>query len=328
MPVPVTLVLSMLAGCATIRVPAAAAPPPPGSVRGELAESGSLATRLSSSPADLVVFYGGEQKGSMETCGCPRNPRGSLARLDAYVDAARATSPGVLVDAGYWLEDALGVDGRTRPDIAVGNAWMVRGVESGGWDALNAGYKDLPGIAEAVKGGARLPIVSANVTGPGIARWVIVERGGRKVGITGITAAGLTMSDTPGYAIGPATAAAATIDELAAQADVVVLLAYEATDAARALVRGHPAIDVVVDAGQHATFLEPVLLGHAVWVFSHYQTMRVGELRLSLAEGRVTAALDRKIDLDPDMPDDPALLKMTREARTAIDVEQKALYGP
>jgi hypothetical protein len=57
------------------------------------------------------------------------------------------------------------------------------------------------------------------------------------------------------------------------------------------------------------------------------QTMRLGELRLVIEDGRIAQAMDRKIDLDPEVPDQRSLQAVVRSARTALDVAQRALYG-
>ncbi|MFZ5476180.1 MAG: hypothetical protein ACOZNI_05340 [Myxococcota bacterium] len=306
------------------KAPPPASPAPVDGLVGELAVEGPIARRLSGAAADLVVLYAGEHKGSMETCGCPKNPRGSLARLDAYADAVRAGAPAVLVHGGYWLEDAVGFEGELRADVAVANRWMARGLAEGGWDALNVAPNDLAALASLpLDATATLPLVSASVSGPGVSPYVVVERGGRRVGITGIAGAAPTLGDTSRWSArdpGP------VLDELAGKADVVVLLAYKATDAARALAKRHD-VDVVVDTDAHREFLDPVLQGRTAWVFSHYQTMRAGELRLRLDGDGVVGGVDRKVDLDPEMPDDPALARMTREARAEIDREQRRIYG-
>lgn len=298
---------------------------------GELVVEGPIAQRLSRAPTDLLVFYGSEQKGSTETCGCPRRPRGSLARLDAYVDAAREATPATpsaLVNAGGWLQDAMGFDGALRADVALGNRWMVSAVRMGEWDALNVGYTDLAALATLPPdGGPPLPLVSANAEGPGIHRWVIVNRGGLRIGITGITAKGETLTQVPGYSVAAPARAGAVLAELAEHADVIVLLAFQATDAARALAASHPQVDVVIDAHQHTEFMSPTYVNQAAWAYSHYQTHRAGELRLSLADGQVVGGVDRKIDLDPDMPDDRALLDLSRAARVELDAAQRALFG-
>lgn len=299
-----------------------------GDLHGELVVEGPLGARLSRAPADLAVFYAAEHKGSMETCGCPKRPRGSLARLEAYVDAARETAPSVLVHAGWWLQDPVGLDGAVKDDLAVMNRWMVRGLEQGEWDAINVAGPDVYGLARLPEGAAAgLPLVSANVSGPGIAAYRIVERGGLHVGITGITIPQPSMGEAAPYTVADPMSAAPVVAELATRADVVVLLAWQAADAARAIAK-EAGVDVVVDAAAHREFVEPARVGDAAWVYAHYETMRVGELRLDVEDGAVVGGLDRKIDLDPDMPDDPALAKLARQARAEIDEAQKALYGP
>jgi 2',3'-cyclic-nucleotide 2'-phosphodiesterase (5'-nucleotidase family) len=298
---------------------------------GELAIEGPVGKRISTSPAELVVFYGSEHMGSLEPCGCPHRPRGSLSRATAYVNASRAanpTVPSVLVHGGYWLQDAMGFDGKLRTDVALGNHWMVEGLRAGGWDALNVGTNDLAGLATLpADEGPPLPLVSANATGPHIAKWIVVHRGGLRVGITGITGRGETLTTLDGYAVTPPEDAGPVLDALAAESDVVVLLAYQATEAAKALAQGH-AVDVVVDANLHREWQAPFYVGHAAWVLAQFQTLRLGELRLRLTKGAVTGGLGRQIDLDPEMPDDPVLLAIQKQARTALDAAQRAIYGP
>jgi 2',3'-cyclic-nucleotide 2'-phosphodiesterase (5'-nucleotidase family) len=292
--------------------------------------SGSLAERMSAWPADLVVLYAGEHKGSLQTCGCPKRPRGSLARLAAWNDAVRQRDAGVSVHAGYFLEDAVGFDGVERSDVSLGNGYMARGLALGAWDALNVGFADLPGLARldpALR--AALPLVSANVRGPGVRPYVVVERGGRRVGITGITRPGVTLSEPPGTTMAdPVEAAGPVLAELAGKADVVVLLSYQGEAWAQRLAQAHPAVDVVVDANLHRDAVPPATVGRAAWVRSSYETMRAGELRLDLdAQGAVVGARDRKIDLDPDMPGRPDLTALQVEARRVVDAEQQRIFG-
>lgn len=318
------------AGAAATAAPAAGAAAAPAPLANELAVEGPVGKRVSTAPADLVVFYGGEHKGSMETCGCPKRPRGSFARFAAYVQASRKANPAVssvVVNAGFWLQEAVGFDGAPRPDLALQNQWMVQGSRALNWDALNVGYPDVAGLSTLpADGGAPLPLVSANVTGPGVNRWILLNRGGVRIGITGVTAIGTTLAAPAGYTLAPPEAAGPTLDALAKEADVVVLLAYQATDAAKALAAAHP-VDVVIDAAMHRDYLDATYVGNAVWVANNFQTMRLGELRLDLTDGRVVGGLARHVDLDPDMPDDPALAALTKKARAELDAAQQALYG-
>jgi 2',3'-cyclic-nucleotide 2'-phosphodiesterase (5'-nucleotidase family) len=287
---------------------ACAASKPPVPVRTEgtelrsvLASNGPLESRLAApDSASVVIFYAGEQKGSLDPCGCPDRPRGGLARMHAYIDATRATQsvPLVTVDGGNFLEDAMGLDGEARPEVPVMNRYVVEGLGRVGFDALNAGTPDLSGLTGLGAGGVGLPIVSANAHGAGIWPSTIVDAGELRVAITGITSRGVTFVPTPAYAVeDPVEAGRATLRQLRQRSDLVVLLSYQAADAARTLAREGLA-DVVIDTNLHSTFDEPLRVGRAVWVRSSLTTMQLGELRLTVLDGRIVQALDRKIDLD------------------------------
>ena len=326
----------LLAACAPKAPPAPlvrALPDATAELQGEIVIEGPLPSRVR--PPDpavsLRLFYGGEEKGSLEPCGCPNRPRGGVARAAALIAAARQADPALptfVVNGGYWLEDAMSLDGQPRADVPLLNRWMVRGMASLGPDALNAAYNDMAGLTSL--GGPPpegLPLVSANVSGAGIepVRWV--QAGALKVAITGITAPGVTFLPTPGFVVRePVAAAGPLLEALDAEADLVVLLAYGDPEAASKLARkGH--VDVVIDTNLHREAASPFRVGDAVWVYSHFETMRLGELRLEVAEGRVVRALDRKIDLDPTVPEEPALSAIAATARAEISLAQKTLFG-
>ncbi|MFT5681096.1 MAG: 2',3'-cyclic-nucleotide 2'-phosphodiesterase (5'-nucleotidase family) [Myxococcota bacterium] len=301
-------------------------------LEGLLVVEGALENRVvSGDSADLVLFYGGEERGSLEPCGCPNRPRGGMSRLMAYVEASRAVNPGqpdLLVNGGYWLEDAMGLDGQTRPDTPVMNRWMIAGMQQTGFAALNVTHNDAAGISSVLEAGGvtDVPAVSANVTGPGIERYRIVEVGGLRVGITGISPPGMTWQQTPGFATEePGRAAPAVLEALAEQVDVVVLLAYQTPEVAQRLAK-KGLVDVVIDTNLHREFSAPFRVGDAVWVRSHIQTMRLGELRLGVADGQVTWATDRKIDLDAEIPSAHDVMVLTELAREELDVIQQEIY--
>lgn len=298
-----------------------AAPP---EIPSETLSSGPIGKRVATTPADLVILYAGEHKGSLETCGCPKRPRGSLARLEAY---RQAVGEALLVNAGYWLEDPTGFDGELRADIVEMNAWMARGIGATRWDALNVSEADIPALATmdpAVREG--LPLVSVSWDGPGIRDYVIVQRGGQDVLITGISGPSETLGGPGPYTYRNAKEAWASLVEIPAEVDVVVVLARKADEQAVGLARQLP-VDVIVSANLNREQLPVQLVKGAVQVGSFYQTMRLGELRLNLSEGVVTGGVDRQIDLDPDIADDPGILALQNEARTAINAVQAGLYA-
>lgn len=317
----------LFAACAP-RSPAPPAPPAAGSVVREVWTDEPFARRLPASAADLVLHYGGETHGSLEPCGCPRRPRGSLARFVGYADAAgrAAPAPSVRLHTGYWLTDAVDYMGQPRRDAEVMDVWAMRGLAAAGFDALNVSAHDVAGLV-AVPPDPTLPLVSANVEGPGVRRYVIVERGGLRVGITGVTGPAPTMADTSAYPVAPAEQAVGVLAELVARADVVVLLAWNANDAVRTLLQAVPGVDVVLDSGLYSDAMPPVFRQGTVWTFAPYQLVRAGELRLDLDAGRVRSAVDRQVDLDDAVPVDAPVARIAADARLELDRVQRLLYG-
>lgn len=328
MPLRCLLPLAFMALAACAPRPAPLPPIEASAVRYEVWTTQPFRQRLPSTPADLVIRYGAENHGSLETCGCPRRPRGALASWVGYANAAdgAAPAPSVRVHAGYWLADAVDYAGQPRPDAAEMDRWAMVGMGAAGFDALNVTAHDVAGLV-AVPPNPALPLVSAHIEGPGVQRWVVVERGGQRVGITGISGPAPSMADTSAYTMHPVSSAAPVFEELAGKVDVLVLLAWNANDEVRKLIKRVPLIDVVIDAGLYTDALPAVLSGSTLWAFAEYQLVRAGELRLDLNAGRVVGAHDRHIDLDEAVPQARELARIQREARAAIDAWQAEAYG-
>ncbi len=255
----------------------------------ELVTGGSLEERLSTDEADLVLLYGGEQRGRVGPCGCPTNPRGGLARTASYAGAVRALDPTILVLGGYWLENERGL---VDPEpVRAANAIMLDVLDQLAPDAANVSYKEWP--LPSTPGWA----VSANIEGLPSVR--TVELAGVRVAIVGITARGPILHPEVSAPIGGLEVLENT------DADLHVLLAFEAREEARAIAEAFPELDVVVDTAHHQGFFEPVLVGQTIWVRSSYETQRLGELRLLRSGDGWELVRDRKVNLDDQIPDAP-----------------------
>ncbi len=262
----------------------------------------------------------------------------SIPRLQAYLEAsvqANPDTPWLLLNAGYFLEDAIGLGGQLREDVPLINRWMVRGLDQqASWSAISPAYTDLPGIVELGEEFPALPLVSANVRarGPGvppIEPWVALPAGEFEVGVTGITAPGVAFVPTPQYAVEPPIPAVeAVLEDMKGRVDIIVLLAFQAIDEARNLAENHPEITVVIDAYHHHESVPPFTVGDAIWVKSHHQTQRLGELRLWIEDGKLVRALDRKVELDPDIPGHKALTDTMVRAHQEIELKTKEIWGP
>lgn len=275
-----------------------------------------------------MVFYSAEQRGDLGPCGCPTRPRGGLARMASFMDATRAEEgapPTIVVNSGQWLEDAVGIDGNPRADMPTLNRWMVQAQVALQPDALNVSNHEIAGLSAIGGEAGGLPLVSANVQGPGIVPLVQLQRGQLRIAITGITAKAVTLQPTPGYTMtDPYKAARAVLQDV--DADLKIILSYQARKTAKRLAEDG-LVDLVVDAHRHRTLDVPSKVGSALWVRAHFQAMRMGELRLGLSEGSLRWALDRKIDLDDGLPDQKEQAQIYKRARRELSEIETQLYG-
>lgn len=307
---------------------------PVGSVSSEVATTRDIGQRTATAPADLVLFAVSEHRGSLEPCACVKRPRGSLGRFLGYVQASRdaAPAPSLLAHGGYWLADAIDYAGQLRKEVALADQWMFRAMRELSWSAVNVTAHDVAGLVALRQTGidvsiGELPLVSAHLSGPGIEPYRVVDRGGVRVGFTGLSGEAPSMADLAPYSIAPASAAKAVIEELRGKVDVLVILAW--TPSGRSVADPYRALaDVVIDAQQLPETLEAVYDRGTLTAFPAFQGVRATELRLDIEGKKLVGALDRAVDLDTAVPAPAAIASVAAEARREIEAMKKELYGP
>ena len=112
----------------------------------------TLAGRLGEDDGFMAaIFFGGDILGSLEVCGCPKNPLGGVARRQGYIRLFAERYPDVPflhVDTGYFFSDRVDpMTGDLAEDVVVGNEWVVRAYEHMKLDVVNLSYHDLPQLA-------------------------------------------------------------------------------------------------------------------------------------------------------------------------------------
>lgn len=260
--------------------------------------------------ATLSLVYGGEQEGAVGACACDAYPKGGLGRVRTMTEAIRAADPSVpvlLLNPGAWRASA-NAGGGLAPEAVDRNVHLDRALGVVGFDALNVSYRDRPSLPE-VEGA-----VSAT-HGPVAVRTFDLD--GLRVVVTGVSRAGLPFLQPEGLSPPPPVEA---VTGLALRPeDLVVVLAYDVGADAKALA-AVPGVDVVIDAARWIGRYDPVRVGDALWVRSWDASTRLGELRLWVEDGRVVRAVDRMIDLGPDVPVDREIARIARDqARTLAD---------
>ncbi len=204
------------------------------------------------SKPQLALVTSGEQLGYLEPCGCTglENMKGGLGRRATFLKDLRQQGwPVVAVDLGSQVRRF----GR-QPEMQFHTTVDALRVMQYDAVALGAGDLQLPTddlLADLAEPKNRF--VSANVAVlEGVpARRLIVERGGKKIGITSILGKShqQNVKNQTVLISDPEKALAEVLKELQGKCDLVVLLSHASLEESKALAAKFPAIDVIASAG-------------------------------------------------------------------------------
>jgi len=203
---------------------------------------------------------------------------------------------------------------------------MLEAMNAMGYDAMGIGaYELLQGldVFAARRAEANFPFVSANLLtrdGTLLAEpYIIVERGGIKVGIIGITEPdGEIFMRTSGLTGMLKTRDAAdTLAEyiplVRAKADIIVVLSRLGLDRDRTIAGEVPGIDVIIGSNARTLMEKPERVGDTIIVQQGYQGEWLGRTEIAYDEGwKIVTAETLSIALTPDYPDDPELAEIAR----------------
>jgi hypothetical protein len=310
-------------------------------------------------PPTLTIFALAELRGQIEPCGCTTDPLGDLARTAKVIAEARAAGPVLVVDAGSTLysKDPLPPALAAQEDLKADLIARVYGPASSagnlGVDAVGLGPKDLV----AGPGKSRLARQVANLGTPApagleVAPPRVLELGGTKVGVFGVTAPDAVPSVPLTDPVAAGKAAVASLRAGGAALVVGLITARNKRDATQ-LARDIGGIDVSV-LGTGATAPEPkdvsdepieldggwaVVPGNRGQIVSRLDvTVRPGGVALANAIGpaaagvRIADATERLGKLDADLTAfakdpsaDPTFVAQTRRDRDQVAAELAAL---
>ena len=206
----------------------------------------------------VALLLTGDLAGYLEPCGCAglENQKGGMSRRHALLKQLRAKGwPVVPLDAGG-LVKRTGRQQELKFQTAV-EAFRQMDYRAIGWgaDDLRLSVGEVA-AAIAEPDGSKSRFVSANVglfgAESGLTqRWVIIEQGGHKIGVTSVLADALQSAiNNPDIALQKADAALEQVlPELTKAADFRVLLAQADPAEARRLAQKFPGFQVVVCSG-------------------------------------------------------------------------------
>lgn len=239
----------------------------------------------------------------------PRPMVGGFSELGFIADSVRAGRTDVLMmDAG---------------DVMTGNPIterLYRNASGGalfemmnmmGYDVWCPGNHDLDISQDNLRGLvsiARFPTVSANLLNDrmefplGNRPYVILERGGIRIGIIGIMSQGLSSLVNQNNLVGlrvlsPVETLQRYVDELDPKTDLLIALTHQGVDEDSTLASQVHGLDVIVGGHSHTRLKKPKLVNDVIIVQTGSNTENLGVLDLSVADDRVVHYDGRLIPL-------------------------------
>ncbi|MCY1082126.1 5'-nucleotidase [Archangium lansingense] len=209
-------------------------------------------------PRRLVLLFTGDNRGEIAPCGCKQEPQGGLSRRKTAIEAERALGlPVVLMDAGNAL---FRETGRLEAALVQQKAELIlEQMEAQGTVAMAVGERDLShGLAylqKATRARKKMKLLSANLVDKAgkapFAASMVVEAGGLKVGVVGVSPEGSPAGE-PGLKGRPpvetALAEARKLRQTKKVDVVVVLAAVPYQQAVKMALLAEDAVDFVVQS--------------------------------------------------------------------------------
>ncbi len=181
---------------------------------------------------------------------------GGLARRATFINSARARAQGahlLLLDGGNTLWGEYPSDAAKQSQGQV----MVEAMDLMRYDAMALGETDLQ-LAEGVLrqriADANFPVLSANVVVQSsgellTAPYALLQVGGRKVGVIGLTGSGVSQEVGSLSIVDPADSVAACVRDLQSQTDIVIVLSNLGWEGNVRLAEAVPGIDIIIGGG-------------------------------------------------------------------------------
>jgi len=286
----------------------------------------------------LILLHFNDFHGQLEPYPDPETQTqiAGIARLAAAVGQVRAQAgdrPLVLLFAGDLLQGTLtsslflGV-----PDLVLFDRLGVDAAVMGNHE-LDYGQDVLRRLA----GLAGFPLLTANVQThpeplPVRPSVVITKPGGPRVAILGLTTPDLTTATHPRNVYGvsveePVAVARRLVPDLAAGADLVVVLSHLGIADDRRLARAVPQIDLIVGGHNHFIYAEPVLEGGVAILQAGERGRWLGRLDLDCRGGRLVRSGYRLLSMDAAAPQDPEVAAEVARIAAEADLGMAQTIG-
>ena len=262
---------------------------------------------------------------------------GGSARLMTAIDAAKGrTNNYILVDGGDQFQGTLFYTyykGKLAAEM----------MTKMGYDAMTVGnheFDDGPEVLRGFMDAVDFPVLMSNadvsaepLLADALAKSTIIERGGEKLGLIGLTPVDTPEIASPGPNIAfsdPVPAVQGEVDKLTAEGvNKIIVLSHSGLNTDKRVAEETTGVDVIVGGHDNSLLSNtiegakgpyPVMVGDTAIVQAYAYGKFLGELNVTFNdEGVVTAAVGEPVILDGAVTEDEATKARVTEAAAPLD---------
>ncbi|HUU70532.1 MAG TPA: multiheme c-type cytochrome [Planctomycetota bacterium] len=274
---------------------------------------------------DVRIFYGGDELGYLQPCGCSKPQVGGFPRRATLIDRLRKDAGAtLLLERGNFIST---VNAQQRIKLEV----ILLMLSEMGCAAATFGGNDLDlGMAslQAVRQSASFPLVSANARSdlfvPFHITTVNVKGSSFRIGVTAVAgeqekskfiAAGVSVDE-------PIPALNDVLQTLRGQTDYRVVLANTTERVARTVAEECLGVDLIIASrGDDEPAAQPEKIGQTVIAFDGRRGKALGEVRLAVDDGRLVYAGHAVHSLGEDIVDSPAITALMAYYEEVLQAE-------
>jgi 2',3'-cyclic-nucleotide 2'-phosphodiesterase (5'-nucleotidase family) len=299
---------------------------------------GLPASRALAAPnPNLIIVGSASIEGEITSCGCVKRDLGGFARKATLIKQEREDGPVLLLDAGDF-----GADRGFVPQEKT--AFIFDLMARLGYDAVTPGEREMvPGLDALKQMYAAHPevnVVSANLMDTSGKRiwpeYVIVEKGGVKIGVTGVTGNAfysfnvvrkVQKSDDFKFE-DPATALRRVVGELQGKVDLVVALVHQPLPEVKKLVKEVPGVDVALVGHNPKYVFDPERSGDTLVLSPGTRGQYLSVLNLTLGpDGSIVSSEGEGKPVTEDYAKDPAFGPLVSKWEKDWKAREKAHNG-
>jgi hypothetical protein len=270
-------------------------------------------------PASLTVYFSGDTRGRLVPCGCFTGQMGGLTRLKTFL-SAQASPTDLKLDIG----DAVA----GPEDFQVMQYdYILRAYADMAYDALNVGHREAQLSAaqlEQIRQTSPVTVLSANLFNQATGQRIfdadkIIERSGRKIAVVGVLDAGcMTEGLGAGLRVEPMdTVLEELLPGLRKKADAIILLAFTDESGLDRLAQQFYEANIILGGKVSQPSQKLIKENRSYVLYTANESRTVGVFHSHFAP-RLSADDFKMIMLDPDIPEDPAIIGLATQYRDQI----------